>query len=424
MRGPDTRSGRGSGVRSKVSVCDGPQTAKPAHGEIDIWMPLLFWFNKDPRLSIPSVSIPYGQRFINVQIARKEEILQHLHATNPALDAPGQNPVPEPDITLCELYINNIFVNPEIHDIFIKRIGFSLIRVHRQQQFRVSQSSDQLLLNQFKWPVETIYAGLRPTDNIDTSSTKLLEDWNTYAEVVDTTVSGCGLGDYALFVADVVQGGGSLSVAEVETALGFVDGSDPLETVNSATGQPLQGIQVVTGEAAGIPAGSLGDILNEWLGYYGLKQLDPADYVDFTAITAVELNPTWTQPGRGGSGSCEIRYKTCTPTVDTLKLAAHGITLYQETEAAFFNAYTSYTYGGQHINTPKDCGVLMIPFNLYPGSYQPSGHINCSRAREFHISYKSSSIGNTIGTADMECIAIAINFLLISDGSAVLRYST
>lgn len=418
------RSGRGSGVRTKVAVCDGPQTAKPAHGEIDIWMPLLFWFNKDPRLSIPSVSIPYGQRFINLQFARKEEILQHLHATNPALDAPAQNPVPEPDITLCELYINNIFVNPEIHDIFIKRIGFSLIRVHRQQQFRVSQSSDQLLLNQFKWPIETIYAGLRPVDNIDTASTKLLEDWNVYAEVTDTVVSGCGLADYSLFVADAVQGGASLAISEVETALGFTDGSDPLETITSAAGREFQGIQVITGEAAGIPAGSLGDILNEWLGYYGLTQLDSANYADFAAITAAELNPTWPQPGRGGAGSCEIRYKTCTPTVDTLRLRAHGIDLYQEIESAFFNAYTAYTYGGQHINTPYDCGTLMIPFNLYPGSYQPSGHINISRAREFYIAYTSSSVGSTIATADMECIAIAINFLLISDGSAVLRYST
>ena len=418
------RAGRGSGVRSKVEICDGPQTAKPAHGEIDIWMPLLFWFNKDPRLSIPSVSIPYGQRFINVTFARKEELLQHLHATNPALDAPAQNPVPEPDITLCELYINNIFVNPEIHDIFIKRIGFSLIRVYRQQSFRVSQSSNELLLSQFKWPIETIYTGLRPTNNIDVASTKMLEDWSSYTEVVDTTVSGCGVSDYALFVADATEAGASLAVSEVEGALGFIDGSNPSDTIKSASGAELQGIQVITGEGGGIPAGSLGDILNEWLGFYGLKQLDPADFADFVAPLAAELNLVWPQPGRGGAGSCELRYKTNLPTIETLGLRSHGIDLYKPTESAFYNSYTAYTYGGQHINTPKDSGTLMIPFNLYPGSYQPSGHINISRAREFYISYTSNSVGTTIGTADMECIAVAINFLLISDGSAVLRYST
>lgn len=418
------RAGRGAGVREKVAICDGPQTAKPAHGEIDIWMPLLFWFNKDPRLSVPSVSIPYGQRFIDVVFARKEEILQHLHASNPALDAPAQNPVPDPDITLCELYINNIFVNPEIHDIFIKRIGFSLIRVHRQQSFRESQAANELLLNQFKWPIETIYAGLRPTDNIDTSSTKLLEDWNVYAEVTDSVVSGCGIMDYAPLVADVVQAGASLAVSEIETALGFVDGSDPLETIKSATGQELQGIQVITGEAAGIPAGSIGVIINEWLGYYGFKQLDSADFVDFAAIQAAEFNVEWPEPGRGGAGACGIRYKTCTPVTKTIGLRAHGIELYKPTETAFYNAYTSYTYGGQHINTPEDCGVLMIPFNLYPGSYQPSGHINISRAREFYLSYTSDTLGSTISTCEFVAIAIALNFLLISDGSAVLRYST
>ena len=65
----------------------------------------------------------------------------------------------------------------------------------------------------------------------------------------------------------------------------------------------------------------------------------------------------------------------------------------------------------------------MINFNLYPGTYQPSGHINVSRAREFYIAYTSSVISTSlVGT--LVVVAAAINFLLISDGSAVLRYST
>jgi hypothetical protein len=65
----------------------------------------------------------------------------------------------------------------------------------------------------------------------------------------------------------------------------------------------------------------------------------------------------------------------------------------------------------------------MITFNLYPGTYQPSGHINVSRAREFYIAYDSSYVGSAT-TADLVVNAVAINFLLVSDGSATLRYAT
>jgi hypothetical protein len=110
-------------------------------------------------------------------------------------------------------------------------------------------------------------------------------------------------------------------------------------------------------------------------------------------------------------------------TLDTLNISAHGIDIYANFPQKFFNAYTSYHYGGPNINTPLDRGLCFIPFCLYPGTYQPSGHINVSRAREFYINYTSSVIStNTEGT--LVVIASAINFLLISDGSAVLRYST
>ena len=72
---------------------------------------------------------------------------------------------------------------------------------------------------------------------------------------------------------------------------------------------------------------------------------------------------------------------------------------------------------------------MMITFCLYPGTYQPSGHINVSRAREFYIDYRTTGwIGNDpVNNKDpgtLVIVASAINFLLISDGSAVLRYST
>jgi hypothetical protein len=67
----------------------------------------------------------------------------------------------------------------------------------------------------------------------------------------------------------------------------------------------------------------------------------------------------------------------------------------------------------------------MMNFNFYPGDHQPSGHINLSRAREFYLKYSSTNgrISNT-NRVDLICLSDAINFLLVKDGSAILRYST
>jgi hypothetical protein len=56
---------------------------------------------------------------------------------------------------------------------------------------------------------------------------------------------------------------------------------------------------------------------------------------------------------------------------------------------------------------------------LYPGSYQPSGHVNISRAREFYFLFNSATIGTVVPSVDLVVVAIAINFLLISDGKPV-----
>jgi hypothetical protein len=112
-----------------------------------------------------------------------------------------------------------------------------------------------------------------------------------------------------------------------------------------------------------------------------------------------------------------------------LKISAHGIPIFNDLPVQFFNSYTPYVFGGHNLNSPTDPGAYFVPFCLYPGEYQPSGHINVSRAREFFLAYKGQPLsgGQTISatnTAELRIVATCINFLLISDGNASLRYST
>ena len=393
---PNSQWGRGTGVREVKYFVDGPQTPKVTQPALEMFIPLLFWFNKDPRLVVPSVSIPYGQRYINFTLASAPEVLQTLHAYDPSLDNPGSHQVPVPDITALELYINNIFVNPEIHDIFIKRIGFNLVRVHRIQNAVVNKLTDKILMNLFKWPIETIYLGFRPTVNNSTSSTLMLTGWNQWSNITQVDVKNCALQNGYLWSFGAVTDPTS---ADLTAAFKSFTGAALVFAPNNGTVLSVNQINA---------------------------QLTAAGYPPLIGTFAVPAAPTSAEIIAATPGTqCTSSFNYYSPIINRLRVEAHGIPLYQSFPERFYNSYISYTYGGHNINTPEDVGAYMITFNLYPGSLQPSGYVNLSRAREFYISYDSSVIGTqAVPSADLLTVGIAINFLLISDGSAVLRYAT
>tara|TARA_B110000263_G_C15304904_1_gene509840 strand:+ start:733 stop:3117 length:2385 start_codon:yes stop_codon:yes gene_type:complete len=357
------------GAQQQTTIVDGNQVpTSDMSGNHYFWVPLLFWFSKDFRLSIPSVSIPFGQRNIDVTLAPLKDIVSVVPAkvfkinkedkcyskksedskeiivfgndsTVDFGDKQAKSSVitniskiqvsnsdyepTDSDKTITneeidvDLYINNLFVTPEIHDIFIKRVGFNLIRVHVQQEISITAKTNEILLSSLKWPIEYMLVGVKP--NANTSDP---DNYHKY-ETVETK---------------------------------FMP-----QRVSSASG-------------------------------------DSVTY---------------------------IKYNKATPILEQFGIKAHGVSLYDDTFAGkFYNAYLPYKYGSD-IVTPKDDGVYMINFCLYPGDYQPSGHINVSRAREFYFKYKTvDSFDVQSQNATLHIIASAINFLLISDGSAVLRYTT
>ncbi len=344
----DADSNRLDYSRVCLDIVRGAQTPKLVQPAFDIWNKLRFWFNDDARLSIPSVSIPFGQRFISIDLAQQADLVfefpgLYLQTTtdNGISRETTFNPIIQPgtisDVTISnmELYVNNIFVNPEVHDIFIKRIGFSLIRVYRQHRQRVSQDGgDEQLLSQLKWPIEYIFLCLKPAWNTSTANREQWRDWHHCTRIID----------------------------------GVCDQLDRSEQVPS------------------------------------IQAIAPTNFA-----TIGQVVPD--------------TYKIPLLTVDTLSITAHGISIFDSFNDEFFNAYMPFHYGGPALRTPEDPGALFINFALFPKSYQPSGHLNVSRAREFFVRWTTSYVSAST-PADLMAVAIAINFLLITDGSAVLRYST
>lgn len=360
-------------ARKIVSVVSGPQTPKAQQPKLEMWIPLIFWFNRDVRLSIPSVSIPYGQRYIIVSTAEAKDIA-HVAPGNLFLSTTVEQfvsdngtgagtasqvqtvavnswttltPVLAEGSTIdynamrlkLVLHINNIFVNPEVHDIYIKRIGFSLIRCHLRQR-EVFETNKELLLSNLKWPIETIFLGFRPDTN-----KRSPDNWHRF--------SFCS---------------------------------------TEAIDQPSRASATVIGD----PSASIANNVTAHT-YFTTKSHVSAERL---------LVPVYTE------------------TFTSLKLKAHGIDLYKDRDTAFYRDYMPFVFGGANLNTPDDIGACMINFCLFPGTYQPSGHLNVSRVRELYIEPTMAPAVSTQNQVVMELVAITLNFILISDGSAVLRYST
>lgn len=115
--------------------------------------------------------------------------------------------------------------------------------------------------------------------------------------------------------------------------------------------------------------------------------------------------------------------------VSKLELRAHDTIIYPSLPPEFYNHYIPYRYGTE-IKTPKDLGWYMLNFNMNPGDYQPSGHMNISRSRELYLHYTSALNSSNVplisssNATDLIVIADCINFLLTEGGNAVLRFAT
>nr|QIJ58136.1 structural protein p72 [African swine fever virus] len=333
--------------------CNGPQTPKYYQPPLALWIKLRFWFNENVNLAIPSVSIPFGERFITIKLASQKDLVNEFPglfvrqsrfiAGRPSRRNIRFKPwfipgvINEISLTNNELYINNLFVTPEIHNLFVKRVRFSLIRVHKTQVTHTNNNHhDEKLMSALKWPIEYMFIGLKPTWNISDQNPHQHRDWYKFGHVVNAIMQPTHHAE--------------ISFQDRDTAL-----PDACSSIS-------------------------------------------------------DISP--------------VTYPITLPIIKNISVTAHGINLIDKFPSKFCSSYIPFHYGGSAIKTPDDPGAMMITFALKPREeYQPSGHINVSRAREFYISWDTDYVGS-ITTADLVVSASAINFLLLQNGSAVLRYST
>lgn len=170
---------------------EGIQTPKLYHAATELFVPIHLWFCQDPSQALFNGLFPNTQRRVRIELAGLELLVQALVPDTVA--QPVQPPdnvilatpvaaVPgtalEGGYTLAALpfaslavdyalYVNGLYVNPEIQEIAAARSNFSLIRVHRQMVRQLLHSQDSILLDGLKFPAEYFLAGIRSRTNVN-----------------------------------------------------------------------------------------------------------------------------------------------------------------------------------------------------------------------------------------------------------------
>lgn len=142
-------------------ISNGFQTLKSKHGEVELFIPLLFWFNIDKKSALLN-NYEFGTVKIRVEFEVESKIMTCLDYVNNLYN----EKYVKPSILECELYTNHIFVSKEIQDIFTSRVGFNLIRTHKTAEVYLDKNIGSINLNNYlKHPAEEVCIYARPEEN-------------------------------------------------------------------------------------------------------------------------------------------------------------------------------------------------------------------------------------------------------------------
>ncbi len=142
--------------RIKQEVVYGPQTPKQTHDVVLMNIPIIFDFCLRPEASIFSGKIPFGQKYLHIEIANPSEFVyvQNLG---------GGGNVNMPSIS-GKIIVNNIFLDPAVERALKPNVWRSTVRVFKEETFETSLA-DIKRLDQLRYNIERLYFGIRPNTN-------------------------------------------------------------------------------------------------------------------------------------------------------------------------------------------------------------------------------------------------------------------
>jgi hypothetical protein len=379
--------------REYRKIGNGAQTLKQNQEVLDLWIPILFWF-KDTRYAFPQI-IADEQTKLSITLASVQDLVGVEN-----LGGGGNYYVPT--ITACDLYVNNLFMQPDVFQLFLKNFNFTLIRVNTYQLNTLnSATTTNVKLYNIKFPVEDLFIGFRPQSNL-----ALSQYWNKYCTLTYGQIPAPVL----VKNPNIVWTGTTASASANQIQ---IIGSDLSTTDNYYNNYYF----VLTG-------GTGYNRNNITQNIYMVSAWDATNKI-LTVLTnwsndIPDTTTTWElytlQPGKG-----YVQYYEESDVVDTIELRSFDIPIRGPWVSDFYSKYIPYHYGPK-LNSINGPGWYLLPFNLYPLSLNPSGYIDFTQSRQNYLYWTSTQI-NESNPVDLIIYSRSINFLILVGPTASLRYT-
>lgn len=147
-----------------LSFKNGPQTSKPFQQKLELWIPLLFWYNLDTKQALWNCLIRGNQKQLSIDLDGFENIIHQLDPDNNIIPYSNNFKL---NVLSADLYSQNIYVPPEIEDLLINRQNIQLIRTYKRHRQPIKFPKGGFWIEGLKFPTETIYYGFRPNSNLN-----------------------------------------------------------------------------------------------------------------------------------------------------------------------------------------------------------------------------------------------------------------
>ena len=379
-----------TGVPTQVCA---PRRALP---ETTLYIPLQFWFNRNPGLALPLIALQYHEVKINLDIRPIGECLWAVN--NISITAAGSQAVTtayQQSLVAASLYVDYIFLDTDErrkmaqnpHEYLIEQVQFT-------GDESVGSSSNKIKLN-FNHPVKELIWVVQPDANVDYCSS--LDPSQLLYKVLGAQPFNYTDGIDALPNAIHAFGG-------------------PAETSGSQAFVTSQGLFQMPGAMdASINSGNTGTG-----GWYTSQTGYPADTPFQTQLGAASTS------GLSDAGTFVLAETALdlhcwgeNPTV-TAKLQLNGQDRFSEREGSYFDVVQPF----QHHTRAPDTGINVYSFALRPEEHQPSGSCNFSRIDNavLQLVLSSPTVSGT-ATAKVRVYAVNYNVLRVMSGMAGVAYS-
>ena len=368
-------SGPCAAAGGPAQVC-APRKALP---ETTLYIPLQFWFCRNPGLALPLIALQYHEVKINIDFRPIGECLWAVTSLTATTGTVSASSAYQQSLVAASLYVDYIFLDTDErrkmaqnpHEYLIEQLQFT-------GDESVGSSSNKIKLN-FNHPCKELIWVVQPDANVD------------YCASLDpTTVLFRTLGAQPFNYTDAIDA--------LPKAIHAFGGPESVDGTNGVIN--TSGLFQMSGAVDETAASNSWDSTPFVSTSGGSGVSDAGTFV--LAETALDMHCWGENP------------------VVTAKLQLNGQDRFSEREGSYFDVVQPF----QHHTRNPDAGINVYSFALRPEEHQPSGSCNFSRIDNAVLQLVLSS-GAVAGTATAKVRVYAVNYnvLRVMSGMAGVAYS-